>query len=95
VGSEAAIREYYTPNRLRSLISWRPQKVGRSLCKAFCKLHGTDTCPNAKELPRKGHCSEFAINAKTPLEAHGLLATDAGRYGIDLSISEPAMQALR
>lgn len=78
------VEEYYTAQRVQTLITWRTRKQGKSLCEGFCKKHGTNKCPQQAELPKKGHCPEFHFKAQTSPEAQALLAADARRSGIDL-----------
>lgn len=85
MGDEAkAIAEYYTPQRLQALITWRKKKEGKSICKGFCKHHKTDHCPHTVE-PKEGYCKEFRIGATSMIQAQQLLESDAGRSGISLS----------
>lgn len=80
------IEEYYTTDRLQSIITWRKKRQGKSLCQGFCKKHDTDQCPQNGNLPAKGHCPYFAFKGQTLKEAQELLAADAWRSGIKLQI---------
>ncbi|MSR70764.1 hypothetical protein EXS62_01875 [Candidatus Kaiserbacteria bacterium] len=78
------IEEYYTAARLQGIITWRKKNQGKSLCKGFCKHHGTEHCPRHGDLPKKGYCPAFLFDAQTFEGAQDLIAADAKRSGITL-----------
>ncbi len=71
-------QEYYTASRVQGLLDWRGGKPNkRSICEGFCRHFDTKKCPKLGNLPKRGCCDEFVINAETPAQAGTLVQADA------------------
>ena len=66
--------------------NWR-KPHDRSLGAAFCKFHGTASCPHGGECPNKGHCGSFLINASDFEAAKGLFSKDAKAHNFELNVA--------
>lgn len=68
---------------------WRPDPKDISICRGFCKKHGTGECPAQGNLPAQGFCEHFAVNASTVTEVQELYTKDQARFNICLCPKTP------